>query len=88
MTHEHPLHAGPPGRVFVGRKPELAELRAGLDRALAGRGSVIGMRLPRAAAAAEISPGVLDERLNRRRASPLVSPGSSCSISSLTRSFS
>src|SRR5262249_7679459 len=41
MTHEHRLPAGPPGRVFVGRKPELAELRAGLDRALAGRGSVV-----------------------------------------------
>jgi hypothetical protein len=30
-----------PGRVFVGRNPELGELRAGLDRAMAGRGSVL-----------------------------------------------
>src|SRR5262249_38560365 len=41
MTYEHALPAGPPGRVFVGRKSELAELRARLDRVLAGRGSVV-----------------------------------------------
>src|SRR5262249_23135196 len=41
MTPEQPSPAEPPGRVFVGRKPELAELRAGLDRALAGRGSMV-----------------------------------------------
>src|SRR5262249_53561603 len=37
MTPEPPSLAEPPGRVFVGRKPELSVLRAGLDRALAGR---------------------------------------------------
>src|SRR5215475_11231605 len=41
MTPEQPSPAEPAGRVFVGRKPELAELRAGLDRAIAGRGSVV-----------------------------------------------
>jgi len=37
MTPEQPPPAEPAGRVFVGRKPELCELRAGLERALAGR---------------------------------------------------
>jgi predicted ATPase len=38
---ENPPSSQAPGRVFVGRKPELGELRAGLDRAISGRGSVI-----------------------------------------------
>ena len=41
MTPEHPSPAELPGRIFVGRKPELGALRAGLERALAGRGSVV-----------------------------------------------
>src|SRR5262245_24762383 len=41
MSPERPSPAEPPGRVFVGRKPELGELRARLDRALAARGSVV-----------------------------------------------
>src|SRR5215470_8675449 len=40
MTPEQPSPADPAGRVFVGRKPELGALRAGLDRAIAGRGGV------------------------------------------------
>src|SRR5215813_14916787 len=40
MTPEQPSPAEPPGRIFVGRKPELGELRAGFDRAIAGRGGV------------------------------------------------
>src|SRR5262245_65819056 len=40
MTPEHPSLAEPSGRVFVGRKSELGELRAGLDRAISGRGGV------------------------------------------------
>jgi len=41
MTPEEPSPAEPPGRIFVGRKLELGELRVGLHRALAGRGGVI-----------------------------------------------
>jgi tetratricopeptide (TPR) repeat protein len=41
MTPEQPSSAEPPGRIFVGRTPELGELRAGLDRALSGRGGVV-----------------------------------------------
>src|SRR5262249_13794522 len=41
VRSDHGFPAGPPGRVSVGRKSELAELRAGLDSALAGRGSVV-----------------------------------------------
>src|SRR5262245_829264 len=40
MTREQPSPAEPAGRVFVGRKPELGALRAGLDRAMAGHGGV------------------------------------------------
>src|SRR5215467_14873493 len=41
MTDEHPSPSTDlPGRTFVGRKPELAALRAGLDRAIRGRGGV------------------------------------------------
>src|SRR5215468_9024117 len=40
MTPEQPSPAEPPGRVFVGRKPELGALHAGLDRAMAGHGGV------------------------------------------------
>src|SRR5262249_11681704 len=40
MTPEEPSPAEPPACVFVGRKPELGALRAGLDRAIAGRGGV------------------------------------------------
>ena len=38
--HEHPSASAPLGRVFVGRKAELGELRAGLERAISGRGGV------------------------------------------------
>src|SRR5262245_6067516 len=41
MTPEQPSSAEPPGRIFVGRTPELGALRAGLDRALSGRGGVV-----------------------------------------------
>src|SRR5215468_5628537 len=40
MTRAHASAPEASGRAFVGRKSELAELRAGLDRALAGRGQV------------------------------------------------
>jgi tetratricopeptide (TPR) repeat protein len=40
MTREQSSPAEPAGRVFVGRKPELGSLRAGLDRAMAGHGGV------------------------------------------------
>src|SRR5262249_6544070 len=40
MTRAHASAPEASGRTFVGRKSELAELRAGLDRALAGRGQV------------------------------------------------
>ena len=40
MTRAHASAPEASGRAFVGRKNELAELRAGLDRALAGRGQV------------------------------------------------
>ena len=40
MTRAHASAAEVSGRTFVGRKPELGELRAGLDRAIAGRGGV------------------------------------------------
>ena len=40
MTDEHPLPAEPRGRVLVGRKAELGELRAGLEHAISGRGGV------------------------------------------------
>ena len=35
-----PPTSQPAGRVFVGRQAELAALRGGLDRAMAGRGGV------------------------------------------------
>jgi len=38
---ETPLPRLEPGRVFVGRKPELAELRAALERVMLGRGSMV-----------------------------------------------
>ena len=41
MTHEHPSPSESPGRTFVGRKPELAELTTALDHALAGRGRLV-----------------------------------------------
>jgi hypothetical protein len=41
MTHERPSPGEPPGRIFIGRKPELAELTRGLDHALAGRGRLV-----------------------------------------------
>ena len=37
QAHEHPSASTPPGRVFVGRKVELAELTAALEHALGGR---------------------------------------------------
>src|SRR5262252_3715051 len=40
MVHGHPSPAEPPGRTFVGRQAKLGELRAALDRAIAGRGGV------------------------------------------------
>src|SRR5262249_62399842 len=40
-TPDRPPPAEPPGRIFVGRTPELGELRARLDRALSGRGGVV-----------------------------------------------
>jgi hypothetical protein len=41
MTRKHPAGPEVPGGVFVGRKPELAELTAALEEALAGRGRLV-----------------------------------------------
>jgi predicted ATPase len=41
MTGTNEVPGGDTSRVFVGRKPELAELRAALDRATSGRGGVV-----------------------------------------------
>ncbi len=41
MIHEHPSAAEPPGRTFVGRKPELAEHTSALEHALAGRARLV-----------------------------------------------
>jgi len=41
MTHKHPSLAEAPGRVFVGRKVELAELTAVLEHGLGGRGRLV-----------------------------------------------
>src|SRR5262249_7674159 len=39
--HEHPSASAPPGRVFVGRKSEIADLTAALEHALGGRGRLV-----------------------------------------------
>src|SRR5262249_14967498 len=64
MSPEQPSPAEPPGRIFVGRKPELGELRAGFDRAIAGRGGVFLV-----AGEPGIGKSELADRLGREAAS-------------------